>query len=505
MSKYIDKYLLTKDFLYSKMLRFLIILSIFVGMSVQVLAGYSEDGRASWRGARFEGQTTASGERFDSNSYTAAHHQFPFGSQAKVTSKRTGKSVTVTINDRISAGTGRLIDLSKRAAQDIGLTEEGIGMVSIELLSGGDDSTTASSSVLSGDLFQVQYGVFSSYSNAQKLKDRLAKENTRLDVSIVNKYQGDKMLYYVVSSEKYSSQEQAKCHITLFDTESKGVVKSVNGGTVSAEGRILARQSSELYGMTAAHASLPVGQKLTITSEANSQSVIVEIIKNIEKGGAVEYIELSPSAAAEIGLAPNTLEFVTYQEQSFGGNSSSTNTVVAPSDSQYQIQFGSFAKEDNANHLVNTLERKIIPAQVVFYDNAYKVLSKEVYNSKFEAKSFLERNSSISGLVVPALVAGSTNNTSVPVDNNATAEETGEYEYGIQFGAFGGYSNAQQLSNKLSSQGIDNIIYQFPDDEKKLHRVLSSSPFNTKQEALDFLKSNNISLKEASILTFYKD
>lgn len=504
MSKYINKYL-TKDFLYSIMLRYLIIFSIFLSLSLQAFAGYSEDGRASWRGARYQGQTTASGEVFDANSYTAAHHQFPFGSTAKVTSKRTGKSVTVTINDKISAGTGRLIDLSKKAAEEIGLTEEGIGMVSIELLSGSSDNTsTASNNATTGE-YQVQYGVFSSYSNAQKLKDRLARENSKLDVGIINKPQGDKMLYYVVSSEKYQSEEQAKCHITIFDTESKGVVKSVNGGTASTEGRILARQSSELYGMTAAHATLPIGSKLTIISEANSQSVTVEIVKNIEKGGAVEYIELSPSAAAEISLAPSTLEFVTYEEQNYSGSTGGTSTEVSPSSSQYQIQFGSFSKEANANQLVSVLERKIVPAQVVFYDNAYKVVSKELYNSKFDAKNYLEKNASLSGVVVPALVAGSASSAAPATNENTTTEETGNYEYGIQFGAFGGYSNAQQLSNKLSSKGIDNIIYQFPDDEKKLHRVLSSSPFNSKQEALDFLNSNNISLKEASILTFYKD
>ena len=85
---------------------------------------------ASWYGPGFHGRTTANGERFDQNARTAAHKSLPFGTVAIVTHK--GKSTVVRINDRGPFVHGRTIDLSKAAAQDIGL--RGVGRVRLEVL-----------------------------------------------------------------------------------------------------------------------------------------------------------------------------------------------------------------------------------------------------------------------------------------------------------------------------------------------------------------------------------
>ncbi len=80
-----------------------------------------ESGEASWYAAKFQGRRTASGERFDSAAFTAAHRTLPFGSYVCVTSVATGKSITVRINDRGPFVKGRIIDLSYAAAQALGL------------------------------------------------------------------------------------------------------------------------------------------------------------------------------------------------------------------------------------------------------------------------------------------------------------------------------------------------------------------------------------------------
>ena len=85
---------------------------------------------ASWYGPGFHGRTTANGERFDQHARTAAHKHLPFGTVAIVTHK--GKSTAVRINDRGPFIPGRTIDLSKAAAQDIGL--DGVGRVRLEVL-----------------------------------------------------------------------------------------------------------------------------------------------------------------------------------------------------------------------------------------------------------------------------------------------------------------------------------------------------------------------------------
>lgn len=89
-------------------------------------------GAASWYGPAQNGKETASGETFDQNKLTAAHPTLPLGTKAVVTNLETGKSVAVTINDRGPFVKGRKIDLSRAAAQKLGMTKKGVAKVKIE-------------------------------------------------------------------------------------------------------------------------------------------------------------------------------------------------------------------------------------------------------------------------------------------------------------------------------------------------------------------------------------
>ena len=88
-------------------------------------------GEASWYGPAQNGKGTASGETFDQNALTAAHPTLPLGTKAVVTNLETGQSVAVTINDRGPYVKGRKIDLSRAAAQRIGMTKKGVTRVKI--------------------------------------------------------------------------------------------------------------------------------------------------------------------------------------------------------------------------------------------------------------------------------------------------------------------------------------------------------------------------------------
>ncbi len=92
---------------------------------------------ASWYGERFHGRSTANGETFDRFGFTAAHRYLPFGTKVQVTNLHNGKSVMVTINDRGPYVAGRAIDLSSGAATAIGLKEQGIGNVKLEVMGPG--------------------------------------------------------------------------------------------------------------------------------------------------------------------------------------------------------------------------------------------------------------------------------------------------------------------------------------------------------------------------------
>ncbi len=89
-------------------------------------------GKASFYAQQHHGKLTASGERFDQHSLTAAHRTLPFGTRVRVINTRNGKSVVVRINDRGPFVRGRVIDLSKAAFQSIASTRSGVIRVRLE-------------------------------------------------------------------------------------------------------------------------------------------------------------------------------------------------------------------------------------------------------------------------------------------------------------------------------------------------------------------------------------
>lgn len=92
-----------------------------------------QSGQASWYGSE-AGSKTANGERYNPNGLTAAHRTLPFGTKVRVTSLKTGKTVTVRINDRGPFRSRRIIDVSAGAAKAIGIKNDGIGDVRMEVL-----------------------------------------------------------------------------------------------------------------------------------------------------------------------------------------------------------------------------------------------------------------------------------------------------------------------------------------------------------------------------------
>ncbi|AZE46630.1 Rare lipoprotein A [Pseudomonas chlororaphis] len=97
--------------------------------------GYDKTGVASYYGAKHHGKRTASGEPFNQHGMTAAHRELPFGTRVKVTNLNNDKSVVVRINDRGPHTRGRLIDLSRAAAQQLGMISSGTAKVRVQAIS----------------------------------------------------------------------------------------------------------------------------------------------------------------------------------------------------------------------------------------------------------------------------------------------------------------------------------------------------------------------------------
>jgi rare lipoprotein A len=91
-------------------------------------------GSASYYAAKFNGRRTASGERFDNGDMTAAHRTLPFGSLVRVTNPANGRSVVVRINDRGPFTRGRMIDVSRAAAAELGMVARGHATVELALI-----------------------------------------------------------------------------------------------------------------------------------------------------------------------------------------------------------------------------------------------------------------------------------------------------------------------------------------------------------------------------------
>lgn len=89
-------------------------------------------GTASWYGPRFNGRRTASGERFDMREFTAAHRTLPFGTLVRVHSLVNGRDVDVRITDRGPYAGNRIIDLSRAAAEELGML--GLGFKEVVLM-----------------------------------------------------------------------------------------------------------------------------------------------------------------------------------------------------------------------------------------------------------------------------------------------------------------------------------------------------------------------------------
>jgi rare lipoprotein A len=93
---------------------------------------YDETGIASWYGEDFHGKATANGERYDMNALTAAHRTLPMPVVVRVTNLDNGRSLRLRLNDRGPYARGRIIDVSKRAAQLLGFQETGTARVRVQ-------------------------------------------------------------------------------------------------------------------------------------------------------------------------------------------------------------------------------------------------------------------------------------------------------------------------------------------------------------------------------------
>lgn len=117
--------------------------SLFLAATLLASAALADEastsGEASYYHDKFQGRSTASGEAYDRNQLTAAHRTLPFGTLLRVTRVDTQQSVLVRVNDRGPFKAGRIVDLSRKAAEEIGLLTAGVAVVEITILDSSEE------------------------------------------------------------------------------------------------------------------------------------------------------------------------------------------------------------------------------------------------------------------------------------------------------------------------------------------------------------------------------
>ncbi len=144
-----------------------------------LFAAETEAGYASWYTADTPGALTANGDVFDPNSMNAAHKTMKFGTRVQVTNRITGSSIEVRINDRGPYVEGRIIDLTPRAAEELGMKEAGIAPVTLTILY--EPEIPESKYNRPGDTGWYKYQILSTgnVDNALAIYDKLSKAGLR--------------------------------------------------------------------------------------------------------------------------------------------------------------------------------------------------------------------------------------------------------------------------------------------------------------------------------------
>lgn len=188
---------------------------------------YDQTGTASWYGDAFHGRPTATGEIYDMNGMSAAHRTLPLPSLAEVTNLETGQSIVVRLNDRGPFVGDRIIDLSRGAADALGIRNQGLAQVRVRYIGqapqGGGTGQSASpvrqrepapdtgSGFGDTDPWFVQAGTFASRSNAETFRRRFDGTRARIEETMV----GGRRMYRVLIGPWTGRHEAERQRSTL--------------------------------------------------------------------------------------------------------------------------------------------------------------------------------------------------------------------------------------------------------------------------------------------------
>jgi rare lipoprotein A len=248
----------------------MLVVSHLLGWSTALVAAHTQIpagaqvGWASWYGPGFHGRETASGERFSMHELTAAHRTLPLGTKVLVQNLETAAQIEVKINDRgpYVDPQHRIIDLSRAAADGIGLRERGVGPVRVVV----SEEAAASQALGGTTLYEVQVGAFLERAQAAEVLEQLWE---RYPTAYITTREGPVGRYYRVRVGPFETQAQAQQLAWILRQEGYAVFVDaptapslpVSHLRLGGEGRLSATEGvGGGTAKTAAKSLLPVGR-----------------------------------------------------------------------------------------------------------------------------------------------------------------------------------------------------------------------------------------------------
>jgi rare lipoprotein A len=311
--------------------------------------GYQE-GKASYYGEDFHGETTASGEVFDASAFTAAHRTQPFGTMLKVTNLENNQSVIVRVNDRGPYAGDRIIDLSKAAFESIAALSRGVINVSViptsSLSEENEDSSLLEASILNST-------ACSEKKNLQFLS-KTTYENIVLDNEIPNRLVEGEVLHISGKSLKSNSV------VSVFMSDSSGGQRSFQAATVNG-----------IFGMDVFFPSTGTFKLGILPGESGSS--VVEDIKVLQSGCIKQNNNSSLSAPVDLKI-----------DISNGG------TVLSWDNKSYQFAKFVFSQNDVSKTYFLKNSETIIPYYADFADFSEGPVNLSVQGANVTNKSILE-------------------------------------------------------------------------------------------------------------------
>lgn len=195
-----------------------------------LFAQFTQKGKASYYADKFNGRTTANGEKFSNSDMTAAHNTLPFNTRVRVTNLKNNKTVIVRINDRGPFAGGRIIDLSKAAAKKLDMIHDGVADVRIEEVDGSSQNNTVTKNE-STELFSIEvdkiksegYGIqVGSFQYVENMLNEVYRyqEEYKVDPMIHVSRVNGKRVYRIIIGP-YDSREKAEKQLKKFKKDKK--------------------------------------------------------------------------------------------------------------------------------------------------------------------------------------------------------------------------------------------------------------------------------------------